>query len=167
MHHCHEWLGGTSKFKHSLTEDQPLQCTDWRDGPRESETCPVSSMAMPRLENPGVSRLLACPQFYHLVRLFLHLTQLIHPSLKGLKAIFPYFIYVIFKIYFFIDFREEGRGRERDRNIDDEREPLIGCLPHDPHWGWSPQPGACALEQNRTWDPSVRRLMLYPLNQTG
>ncbi|ELK27195.1 Ankyrin repeat and FYVE domain-containing protein 1 [Myotis davidii] len=33
--------------------------------------------------------------------------------------------------------KEEG---ERDRNINDERESLIGCLLHTPHWGLSPQP---------------------------
>ncbi|ELK36593.1 Importin subunit alpha-2 [Myotis davidii] len=34
--------------------------------------------------------------------------------------------------------KEEG---ERDRNINDERESLIGCLLHVPHWGSSLQPG--------------------------
>ena len=33
---------------------------------------------------------------------------------------------VYFFLIFFIDFREEGRGR--DRNINDDRELLIGCL---------------------------------------
>nr|KAF6303972.1 hypothetical protein mMyoMyo1_008955 [Myotis myotis] len=48
--------------------------------------------------------------------------------------------YLFLKIYIFINFREEGGGRERDGNVN-ERESLIGCLLHAPHWGWSPQPG--------------------------
>jgi hypothetical protein len=43
------------------------------------------------------------------------------------------------KIHIFIDFREEGRGRES--NISDEKESLIGCLLHAPYWRRSPQPG--------------------------
>lgn len=57
----------------------------------ESEICPVSSMAMPRLENPGVSCLRACPQFYYLARLFLHLTQSIPPEPKGTENNFLLF----------------------------------------------------------------------------
>ncbi|ELK34026.1 60S ribosomal protein L14 [Myotis davidii] len=35
----------------------------------------------------------------------------------------------------------EGKRRERDRNINDETESLIGCLLHSPHQGLGPQPG--------------------------
>ncbi|KAK1343623.1 hypothetical protein QTO34_016403 [Cnephaeus nilssonii] len=43
--------------------------------------------------------------------------------------------------YIFIDVREEGTG-ERDRNINDERESLIGCLLHA-HWDQACNPGMC------------------------
>ncbi|XP_014388764.1 PREDICTED: tafazzin isoform X4 [Myotis brandtii] len=33
------------------------------------------------------------------------------------------------------------RKGESDRNINDERESLIGCFLHTPHWGLRPQPG--------------------------
>ncbi|ELK27426.1 Phosphatidylinositol 3-kinase regulatory subunit beta [Myotis davidii] len=33
-----------------------------------------------------------------------------------------------------------GREKKRERNINDERESLIGCLLHTPYWGSSPQP---------------------------
>ncbi|EPQ13923.1 Cytokine receptor common subunit gamma [Myotis brandtii] len=46
-----------------------------------------------------------------------------------------------FKIYFYLF---QG-GRERERNINDGRESLIGCLLHAPHWGPSPQPGHVPL----------------------
>ncbi|XP_059540321.1 ubiquitin-fold modifier 1 isoform X1 [Myotis daubentonii] len=55
---------------------------------------------------------------------------------------------------------------EGERNINDER--IIDQLPPA-----RPQPGieyttqACALNRNRTWDPSVHMSMLYPLSQTG
>ena len=76
--------------------------------------------------------------------------------------IWPLRVYV-----YFIDVREEGRERERERNIHEERESRIGCLLHAPHWGLSPQPGHVPLTGNRTQDPSVRRPTLYPLSQTG
>ncbi len=40
--------------------------------------------------------------------------------------------YFFFKDVSFVDFREEGRGRKRDRNIIHERELWIGQLLHPP-----------------------------------
>ncbi|ELK31408.1 60S ribosomal protein L6 [Myotis davidii] len=51
--------------------------------------------------------------------------------------------------FWFIERKVEG---ERDRNINDERKSLIGCLLHTP-------------TGNQVRDPSVRRLMLYRLSQ--
>ena len=54
------------------------------------------------------------------------------------------------------------RGRERDREL----KTSISCLLHTPT-GDVPTTKVHALDQNRTWDPSVHRPVLYPLSQTG
>jgi hypothetical protein len=59
-----------------------------------------------------------------------------------------------------INYREEGR--RRDRNINNERELLIGCP-----LGIQPATRACALGQNRTWDPSVHNALSTKPNQLG
>lgn len=56
----------------------------------------------------------------------------------------PLKIIIIFK-YVLIDFREIGKEREKERDIN-ERETLIGCLLHTPHLELEPQ--ACALTRN-------------------
>nr|KAF6378987.1 hypothetical protein mMyoMyo1_009857 [Myotis myotis] len=48
----------------------------------------------------------------------------------------------LFFKYIFIDLKEEGIGREKEKkNISDESESLIGCLLHTGHWRSSLQPG--------------------------
>ncbi|ELK34322.1 hypothetical protein MDA_GLEAN10011078 [Myotis davidii] len=60
------------------------------------------------------------------------------------------------------------RERKRERNINDERESLIGCLLHLPRpTGDEPTTLACALDRNRTQDPLGHGPMLYPVRKTG
>ena len=70
-----------------------------------------------------------------------------------------------FKIYF-IDFLQ--RRRERDRELEtsmrENHRSAAFCTPTTEDM---PATKVHALDQNRTWDPSVRRPMLYPLSQTG
>ena len=70
-----------------------------------------------------------------------------------------FFLKILF-IYLFLD-REEGRKKERERNINvwlPRRCPLLGT--------W-PTTQACALTRNRTGDPLVHRLALNPLSHTS
>ena len=55
-------------------------------------------------------------------------------------------------IYLFSE-KEEGREKERARNIDVRRETSIGCLLHAPYWGPSPNPGMCP-----DWESNQRPL---------
>ncbi|XP_054581044.1 uncharacterized protein LOC129151151 [Eptesicus fuscus] len=60
------------------------------------------------------------------------------------------------------------RGRERDKELETSmREKHRSAASCTPPTGDVPATKVHALDRNRTWDPSVRRLMLYPLSQTG
>ncbi|KAK1343983.1 hypothetical protein QTO34_014541 [Cnephaeus nilssonii] len=64
------------------------------------------------------------------------------------------------------------RGRKREKKIETSVMRIIDRLPpaHPPPpapLGIEPTTQACALDQNRTWDPSVHRPTLYPPSQTG
>ncbi|ELK27180.1 Methyltransferase-like protein 20 [Myotis davidii] len=63
-----------------------------------------------------------------------------------------------------IDPKRKGEG-ERDRNINDEKESLIGCLLHAPG-DQARNPGMCPWQESNP-GPSIRRLTLYPLSQAG
>nr|KAF6349067.1 hypothetical protein mMyoMyo1_011644 [Myotis myotis] len=74
-------------------------------------------------------------------------------------------LYHFFKIYF-IDFLQKGRERDRELETsmrEKHRSPASCTSPT----GDMPATQAHAPDQNRTWDPSVRRPTLYPLSQTG
>ncbi|KAK1328687.1 hypothetical protein QTO34_012262 [Cnephaeus nilssonii] len=43
-----------------------------------------------------------------------------------------------------VNFERKGGGGERYRNINDERESLIGCLLHAPYWDRARNPGMCS-----------------------
>ncbi|ELK24897.1 Centrosomal protein of 44 kDa [Myotis davidii] len=65
---------------------------------------------------------------------------------------------------------EEPVTERRERDIELEtlmREKHRSAASCTPPTGDVPAPKVHAFDQNRTWDPSVRRLMLYPLSQTG
>ena len=63
-------------------------------------------------------------------------------------------------------FRESGREGERQRNIDVRKtHPLAASCTHPTKD--MPATKVHTLDQNRIWDLSVRRPMLYPLSQTG
>ena len=86
-------------------------------------------------------------------------------SLK--KCLFKSFTY-FFKdfIYLFLE-REEGREKERERNIDVYKR-YIDQLPLvQPQLGTWPAAQTCALTGNRTGDLSVHRLVLNPLSLTS
>nr|KAF6279914.1 hypothetical protein mMyoMyo1_010168 [Myotis myotis] len=60
------------------------------------------------------------------------------------------------------------RGRERDRELEiSMREKHRSAASCTSPTGDVPATQVHALDQNRTWDLSVRRLTLYPLSQTG
>ena len=65
-----------------------------------------------------------------------------------------YFVYLFF-------YREEGREKERERNVNVWL-PLV-C----PQLGTWPTTQACALTRNRTHDPLFHRLVLNPLSHTS
>ena len=72
----------------------------------------------------------------------------------------------IFKYIFFIDFLQ--KGRERDRELETlMREKYQSAASCTLLTGDVPATKVHALDWNQTRDPSVRRLMLYPLSQTG
>lgn len=76
----------------ALQQTSPLSAqTGWRDRPRESETCPVSSMATPRLENQVSPACLPAHSSITWLDCSSTSPSQHHPSLKGLKAIFSYF----------------------------------------------------------------------------
>ena len=59
------------------------------------------------------------------------------------------------------------RGRERDRELETSiRENHRSAASCTPPTGDVPAAKVHALDQNQTWDLSVRRPMLYPLSQT-
>jgi hypothetical protein len=60
------------------------------------------------------------------------------------------FLLYFFNVSFYYYFREKKGERERDRNINDERESLISCLLHTLYWGIEPATQACALTVNGT-----------------
>nr|KAF6355209.1 hypothetical protein mMyoMyo1_011398 [Myotis myotis] len=71
-----------------------------------------------------------------------------------------------FFLIYFIDFLQ--RGRERDRELETSmREKHRSAASCTSPTGDMPTTQVHALDRNRTWDPSVRRLTLYPLSQTG
>nr|KAF6304787.1 hypothetical protein mPipKuh1_009241 [Pipistrellus kuhlii] len=85
----------------------------------------------------------------------------LYPQLVNLEININIILFISLKIFLLIlERREEG---ESDRNVNQERESLIGCLPLI-----KPATQTCALDRNRTWDPSFRRptLRTQP-NQLG
>nr|KAF6267199.1 hypothetical protein mMyoMyo1_011825 [Myotis myotis] len=78
----------------------------------------------------------------------------------------PVSLSVILFLIYFIDFLQ--RGRERDRELETSmREKHRSAASFTlPTWD-EPATKVHALDQNRTWDPLVRRPMLCPLKQTG
>nr|KAF6279900.1 hypothetical protein mMyoMyo1_010155 [Myotis myotis] len=60
------------------------------------------------------------------------------------------------------------RRRERDRELETSmREKHRSAASRTLPTGDVPATKGHALDRNQTWDPSVRRPMLYPLSQTG
>ncbi|ELK33568.1 Tubulin alpha-3 chain [Myotis davidii] len=74
--------------------------------------------------------------------------------------------------WYVVEGMEEGElsetGRERDRELETSmRERHRSAASCTSPTGDVPATQVHALDRNRTWDLSVRRLMLYPLSQTG
>ena len=61
-------------------------------------------------------------------------------------------------------YREEGRETELETSMRESHRSAASCSPPT---GDMPATKAHALDQNRTRDPSVPKLTLYPLSQTG
>ena len=85
------------------------------------------------------------------------LLRLIHRIHSNSKGIFSTFLLIIY--------REEGRGiKELETSMREKhRSAAFYTLPT----GDVSTTKVHALDRNRTWDPSVHRLTLYPLSQTG
>ena len=56
-----------------------------------------------------------------------------------------------FSFHIFLLISERKGEGERERNINDERESLMGCLLHAANWGSSPQPKLVILIRIKTW----------------
>nr|KAF6392663.1 hypothetical protein mPipKuh1_007848 [Pipistrellus kuhlii] len=79
-------------------------------------------------------------------------------SLPGLECNLFFFFFLMYFIVFFFTERIELETSMRESSI--------SCL-LPPTTGNVPITKVHALDQNRTWDLSVNRPMLYPLSQTG
>nr|KAF6290909.1 hypothetical protein mMyoMyo1_009303 [Myotis myotis] len=73
--------------------------------------------------------------------------------------ILTFLLYFIFLNIFLLTSERKGEG-ESDRNINDERESLIGCLPHTPEWGPSLQCWAMCPDRELNPDLLVQRSAL-------
>ena len=76
-------------------------------------------------------------------------------------SIFFFYLFVFQKHLFIYFQREEGREKQRERNIN------VWLLLVRPLLGTWPTPQACALTGNRTGNPLVHRLALNPLSHTS
>ena len=69
------------------------------------------------------------------------------------------------KNIYFIDFSQRGRKRDREleTSMREKHRSVASCTPPTRD---VPTTNVHALDRNQTWDLSVRRPTLYPLNQT-
>ena len=80
---------------------------------------------------------------------------------------FPSFLFLfLFFLIYFIDFTQRGieRDRELETSMREKHRPAASCTPST---GDVPAAKVCALDRNRTRDPSASGSTLYPLSQTG